>query len=170
MNDSRLAVPVLLTLILALCAPAAWAVRAVDVDDQAPDFTLPLLDGGNLRLQEQRGQVVLVNFWASWCGPCRQEMPLLERMHQRYQDAGFVVLGVNVEGEERPARGLVQQTGVTFPILIDKGQQVSELYDVSAMPSSVVLDRNGVVRYVHLGYVPGDEAKYLDVIQRLIRE
>ncbi len=154
---------------LVLSAPS-WAVRAVQVNDPAPDFTLPSLDGGNLRLQEYRGQVVLVNFWASWCGPCRQEMPLLERMHQRYQDAGFAVLGVNVEGEERPARTLAQQTGVTFPILIDVGQQVSERYDLGAMPSSVVVDRDGKVRYVHLGYKPGDEAKYLEVIQRLIRE
>ncbi len=164
------ALNLLLTLVLMLPATAAWAVRAVEVDDPAPDFTLPMLDGGNLRLQEQRGQVVLVNFWASWCGPCRQEMPLLDRMHQRYQDAGFVVLGVNVEGDKRLAQGLVQQTGVNFPILIDQDQKVSALYDVSAMPSSVVLDRNGVVRYVHLGYKPGDEASYLDVIQRLIRE
>lgn len=154
---------------IALLSMASTAL-AVNVDDMAPDFTLKRLDGTNLRLQELRGQVVLVNFWASWCGPCLQEMPLLDRMHQRYRDAGFAVLGVNVEGEEKPAREVAGETGVTFPVLIDAGQKVSERYALEAMPSSVVIDRDGVVRYVHRGYKPGDETRYLEVIKRLIRE
>lgn len=149
---------------------ASMNVQAVAVRDDAPDFTLRSLGGGNLRLEEYRGQVVLINFWASWCGPCRQEMPLLDRLHHRYQDTGFAVLGVNVEGEVEPAREIVDQTSVTFPILIDEAQKVSEMYDLQAMPSTVVIDRDGVVRYIHLGYKPGDEAKYVEVVKRLIRE
>lgn len=146
------------------------AVHAVAVRDSAPDFTLKSLEGSNLRLEEYRGQVVLINFWASWCGPCRQEMPLLDRLHHRYEDTGFAVLGVNVEGEEAPAREIVDRTNVTFPILIDDGQKVSEMYNLQAMPSTVVIDRDGVVRYIHLGYKPGDEAKYVEVVKQLIRE
>jgi thiol-disulfide isomerase/thioredoxin len=114
--------------------------------------------------------VVLLNFWASWCGPCRQEMPLLDRLHHRYEDTGFAVIGVNVEGDAAPAQGIVDQTQVTFPILIDDGQKVSEMYNLQAMPSTVVIDRDGVVRYIHLGYKPGDEAKYVEVVKELIRE
>jgi peroxiredoxin len=145
-------------------------VHAVGVNDRAPDFTLKNLEGTNLRLDEYRGQVVLINFWASWCGPCRQEMPLLDRIHQRYSDAGFAVLGVNVEGTLGPAKETAAKTGVTFPVLVDENQRVSALYDLESMPSSVVVDRDGVVRYVHRGYKPGDEAKYLEVVKKLISE
>jgi peroxiredoxin len=148
----------------------SFNAHAVGVQDAAPDFTLKSLEGSNLRLEEYRGQVVLINFWASWCGPCRQEMPLLDRLHHRYEDTGFAVLGVNVEGEVEPAQDIVDKTNVTFPILIDEAQKVSELYNLQAMPSTVVVDRDGVVRYIHLGYKPGDEAKYVEVVKKLIRE
>ncbi len=144
--------------------------NAITVQDDAPDFTLKSLQGENLRLNEYRGRVVLLNFWASWCGPCRQEMPLLDRIHKRYQDAGFAVLSVNVEGDPIPARALAQETGVSFPVLIDSGQKISELYELEAMPSSVLIDRDGVVRYIHRGYQPGDEAQYLKVVKQLIKE
>jgi peroxiredoxin len=161
--------PVRVLAILMLAAMAAPAA-AVTLQEEAPDFTLKSLEGSNLRLEEYRGQVVLINFWASWCGPCRQEMPLLDRLHQRYEDAGFAVLGINVEGEEEPARQLIDRIPVSFPVLIDQGQLVSELYGLQAMPSTVVVDRDGVVRYVHRGYKPGDEAKYVEVVKDLIRE
>jgi peroxiredoxin len=156
--------------IATVCVCAPLYGHAVTVNDAAPDFTLKSLEGSNLRLNEYRGQVVLINFWASWCGPCRQEMPLLDRIHQRYSDAGFAVLGVNVEGTLGPAQDIATKTGVTFPVLVDENQLVSELYDLEAMPSSVVVDRDGVVRYVHRGYKPGDEAKYLEVVKQLIGE
>jgi peroxiredoxin len=161
------AVMVALALLLAFLARP---VNAVTLQDIAPDFTLKSLSGEHLRLHEYRGQVVLINFWASWCGPCRQELPLLDRMHQRYVDTGFAVLGVNVEGDEKPARALIDTIPVSFPVLIDEGQAVSELYRLEAMPSSVVVDRDGVVRYIHRGYKPGDEPKYVEVIRDLIRE
>ena len=148
----------------------AAVASSVKISEVAPDFTLKSLTGSNLRLEEYRGQVVLINFWASWCGPCRQEMPILDRLHQRYEDTGFAVLGVNVEGKIKPAQEIVDKTNVTFPVLIDEGQAVSELYDLEAMPSTIVVDRDGVVRYVHRGYKPGDEAQYVEVVKQLIRE
>lgn len=158
------------TLAAAMLVTLAGSAAAVTLEDHAPDFTLKSLDGANLRLEEYRGQVVLINFWASWCGPCRQEMPLLDRLHQRYVDTGFAVLGVNVEGDARPAQDLIDKIPVSFPVLIDEGQTVSELYKLEAMPSTVVVDRDGVVRYIHRGYKPGDEAKYVEVVKALIRE
>jgi thiol-disulfide isomerase/thioredoxin len=132
--------------------------QAVAVSEIAPDFTLKSIEGTNTRLNEYRGQVVLINFWASWCGPCRQEMPLLERIDARYKGAGFTVLGVNVEGKPGPAKEVASKFGV-FPVLVDEGQKVSELYDLESC-HSVVVDRDGVVRYVHRG-TSRDEAKYL---------
>jgi len=144
--------------------------HAVEVNTAAPDFTLESLAGPNERLQEYRGDVVLINFWASWCGPCRQEMPILDRLHQRYSDAGFTVLGVNVEGERKAAEKIANKSTITFPVLIDAGQKVSEQYDLEAMPTTVVVDRNGEIRYIHRGYKSGDEAKYIDVVKQLISE
>jgi peroxiredoxin len=158
------------SVVLLLIGSAALPAVAVGPEQPAPDFTLKSLDGPNLRLEEYRGQVVLLNFWASWCGPCRQEMPVLDRLHQRYADTGFAVLGVNVEGEEGPARDLLAKVPVTFPVLIDEGQRVSELYDLQAMPSTVVIDRDGVVRFVHRGYRPGDEEGYVEMVKQLIGE
>ena len=161
------------TLAAALSATALGtciSAQAVGVNSEAPDFTLETLAGGNLRLQEHRGEVLLINFWASWCGPCRQEMPILDRLHQRYEEAGFAVLGVNVEGKRKPAEKIAKKSKVTFPVLIDAGQKVSEAYDLEAMPTTVVVDRNGKVRYIHRGYKPGDEAKYIDVVKQLIAE
>jgi len=157
-------------MMLTVAALLSLASYAVELREEAPDFTLKSLDGSNLRLQEYRGQVVLINFWASWCGPCRQEMPLLDRLHNRYEDTGFAVLGVNVEGEIEPAQKVVDKTRVGFPVLLDAEQKVSEIYALEAMPSTVVVDRDGVVRYVHRGYKPGDEAKYVEVVKQLIRE
>jgi len=167
-NLKRRLIPLISSAVLSL--GLAPSVMAVTLQEAAPDFTLKSLDGGNLRLEEYRCQVVLINFWASWCGPCRQEMPLLDRLHQRYEDTGFAVLGVNVEGQAAPAREVVESTRVSFPVLIDEGQLVSQLYRLEAMPSTIVVDRDGRVRYIHRGYKPGDESKYVEVVKELIRE
>ena len=97
-------------------------------------------------------------------------MTLASWRDERYKGAGFTVLGVNVEGKAGPAKEVANKAGVSFPVLVDEGQKVSELYDLESMPSSVVVDRDGVVRYVHRGYKPGDEAKYLEVVKKLINK
>lgn len=160
----------LLEALFVLACLMPWPAKAAVDESTAPDFTLESLAGEHVRLEELRGQVVLINFWASWCGPCRQEMPVLDRLHQRYQSTGFTVLGINVEGEVAPAKSIVDKTAVTFPVLIDAGQSVSKLYDLKAMPSTVVVDRDGKVRFVHRGYKPGDEEKYVEVVKSLILE
>ena len=136
----------------------------------APDFTLKSRDGSNIKLSELRGQVVMVNFWASWCGPCRQEMPLLEQLYQRYQPMGFTLLGVNVEEDSSAADKVLKDIPVSFPILYDNKNSVSESYQVRAMPSTFLIDRDGNVRYLHKGYQPGYEEEYQQQIRELVRE
>lgn len=136
----------------------------------APDFTLKSASGANLKLSEYRGEVVLINFWASWCGPCRQEMPALDELHSRYRLLGFTVLGVNVEEDSRKAREVLADLQVGFPVLFDDHSTVSRLYDIVAMPSTVLVDRNGNIRYLHKGYQPGLEDVYLQQVRELIKE
>lgn len=148
----------------------AVSVQAGEVSGPAPDFTLKSNNGKNLKLSEYRGTVVLINFWASWCGPCRQEMPLLDELHKKYSSYGFTVLGVNVEEDSAGANKILREIPVSFPVLYDTANKVSKAYDVSAMPSTVMVDRDGNMRYLHKGYKPGDEASYKKWVKKLIRE
>lgn len=139
-------------------------------EGKAPDFTLKTMRGGNFKLSEHRGEVVMINFWASWCGPCRQEMPLLEDLYKRYKDGGFTLLGVNVEEDSSQAQKLLKEIRVTFPILYDSSNKVSALYKVEAMPSTIIVDRDGNMRYLHHGYLPGYEDEYQKQVRELIKE
>ena len=158
----------LIAFALATLAPPL-ATGAVAPQASAPDFTLRTLNGPNLRLAEQRGRVVMVNFWATWCGPCRQEMPQLDRLYQKYKSSGFVLLGVNVDEDARKATDVAAKLGVTFPVLLDTEKSVSKLYDVSTMPSTMLIDRDGKVRYVHRGYLAGYEDNYDKQIRELLK-
>lgn len=149
-------------LVLAAVAPA----EAIAPAAAAPDFTLRTMNGPNMRLAEQRGRVVMVNFWATWCGPCRQEMPHLNRLYEKYRASGFVLMGVNVDDDTRNAADVAAKLGLKFPVLLDTDKGVSKLYDLSTMPSTVLIDRDGKVRYVHRGYLSG----YEDTYDRQIRE
>ncbi|MEM6583842.1 MAG: TlpA disulfide reductase family protein [Pseudomonadota bacterium] len=162
----RLSIVVALALFVWVGA-SAWGASS---SGPAANFTLKSDSGENIRLSEYRGQVVLINFWASWCGPCRQEMPELDLLHQRYTDLGFTVFGVNVEQDRKMADKILRDIPVTFPILFDDENTVSELYDVDAMPVTVLVDRNGDIRYMHRGYKPGYELQYETQIKELVRE
>jgi peroxiredoxin len=156
------------------CALAAVAVAATafaaDAGGPAPAFTLTTLTGQPGALSQYKGQVVMVNFWATWCGPCQQEMPLLDQMYKKYKPAGFTLIGVNVDKDEPPVKELLARKPVSFPVLLDPANKVSKDYHVDEMPSSVIIDRKGEIRYVHRGYKPGDENEYQDRIRQLIRE
>jgi len=139
-------------------------------ENLAPDFTLASNKGGNIQLADLRGKVVMLNFWASWCGPCREEMPLLDQLHQRYQSQGFLLLGVNTDADVAQANQLLEDIPVDFPVVYDTSGQVSDAYGVDAMPTTLVIDREGKVRFQHRGYSPGDEIEYQRVIDELLRE
>lgn len=150
---------------------ATTSLAASDLTGKsAPDFVLKSATGENLRLSEYRGDVVMINFWATWCGPCRQEMPLLDDLYARYGRVGFSLLGVNIDDDARRAMQMVEELGVNFPVLFDDTKEVSKLYQVEAMPVTVLVDRAGTVRHVHHGYKPGYEEKYLTEIRSLLRE
>jgi peroxiredoxin len=136
----------------------------------APPFSLSARSGGTLSLAQFKGQVVMLNFWASWCGPCRTEMPLLENIYKKYSKMGFTLIGVNVEPDPKAAEDWLKQTPVSFPVIYDKDSAVSKSYDVAGMPSTVIIDRKGNIRMLHRGYKPGDENEYLDSIRALVRE
>jgi peroxiredoxin len=168
-SASRIVGVTRLVLAATLVLAASAATPALTPAGSAPDFTLHAMSGPNLQLKDQRGRVVMVNFWATWCGPCRQEMPQLNRLYEKYRASGFVLLGVNVDDDSSKAAEVAKKLGVTFPVLLDTDKKVSKLYDLSTMPSTVIIDRDGKVRYVHRGYLTGYENDYEKQIRELLK-
>lgn len=145
-------------------------VAALDVGQLAPDFTLKNTQGENLNLAEQRGQIIVINFWASWCGPCRKEMPILQTLHNKYSSLGAAVWGVNVEQENQAGKDFLADLQLDFPLFFDNSNTITAKYQIEAMPTTVIVDRNGKVRHVFKGYKEGYEKKYAKAIKQLIRE
>lgn len=144
--------------------------NAEQLSGAAPDFTLKSNQGSNIRLDELKGEVVMLNFWASWCGPCRQEMPLMNDIFAKYEDLGFTILAVNVDENQADADRFLEAVPVDFPVLYDATSKVSEMYSVDAMPTTVMIDRDGNKRFLHRGYKPGYEDEYAAQVKQLIRE
>lgn len=137
----------------------------------APDFTLDLMGGGQVTLSELRGKVVVINLWASWCPPCRAEMPAIEKAYQAYRDLGVVVLGVNTtyQDSEADAAAFVREYGLTFPILLDRDGSVSQRYALSGLPTTFFIDRKGIIRSVIVGG-PMSEATIQSKIEDLLKD
>jgi peroxiredoxin len=170
-----------LLVVFILSITATVMSHAKEISGVMPDFTLGSSHGKNIRLEELRGQVVMMNFWATWCGPCRQEMPALEALYKRYSKAGFTILGINVENSNIASKKseierFVTEKNLTFPILYDNQKQVTTTLEKQflgknmGMPTTVFLDRSGNARFLHEAYKPGDEAKYKKMIKALLRE
>ncbi|MDE2059397.1 MAG: TlpA family protein disulfide reductase [candidate division NC10 bacterium] len=125
-----------------------------DEDHIAPDFTLKTLEGNTIRLSELRGKkVVLINFWASWCPPCRLEMPTMQQIYSEYKERGFEILAVNIESDaKQEIRDFVKELRLTFPILLDPDMKVTRKFHVIGLPVSVLIDRQGIVRAKEIGY------------------
>ncbi len=119
---------------------------APEVGKLAPDFQLSALDGGSVSLSDFRGRPVLINFWASWCGPCRYEMPFLQRIHEEQAANGLVVLGVNLGESPDEVREFMGEFGLTFPTLLDSRQDVALTYNVRGIPTTLLIDEDGVIR------------------------
>jgi len=117
----------------------------------APDFTLPTLAGGQVTLSDLAGQPVVLNFWASWCGPCRAEMPELQRLHDRLGEAGMAVLGVNQGESPDTAAAFLEKLGLSFPVALDQRTGVSQQYLVNSLPTTFFIDREGVIRSTFIG-------------------
>lgn len=123
----------------------------------APDFQLELFDGGAFHLSDYRGQVVLVNFWASWCPPCRAEAPDLQALYTQYRAAGFTLVGVNMlESSRDKATNFIKAFGISYPNGEDRGQSVTRRYRVEGPPESFLIDRRGNIRKFYIGSVHFD--------------
>lgn len=152
----------------------SYAFAAIEAEEKAPEpapnFTLKSLKGSNLKLSEFRGDVVMINFWATWCGPCRQEMPILNDLYLKYRDKGFTLLGINVEDNKTKAARMTQELRVVYPVLFDNTSEVSKQYEVDDMPTTVLVDRDGNMRYLHRGFLPGSEDEYQRQVRELMAE
>jgi peroxiredoxin len=125
----------------------------------APNFELDLLDGSALTLSDLRGQVVVVNFWATWCPPCEEELPDLQMIWEEYRADGSVVIGVAFQEEAAAVQEIAAQFGVTYPLGLDVGERISEVYGITAVPETFVVDQEGRVAYVHIGSVTAERLR-----------
>jgi cytochrome c biogenesis protein CcmG, thiol:disulfide interchange protein DsbE len=155
-------------------SPTAQARAAVTVqaapfpDHPAPALALPALDGSMMTLADLKGRVVLINVWASWCSPCRAEMPAIQAAYDQYREQGFTVLAVNLQEDPTTVREFMREFNLTFPALLDRDGQASGLYRASALPSSYFIDRRGIVRTVYRGPMP---RTVIDgIVQQLLAE
>jgi peroxiredoxin len=155
---------------LSLLLLTSQAQAAVKLSSAAPDFTLKSIEGPNLRLAELRGQVVMVNFWATWCGPCRIELPHLNRLHQSYNKAGFTMLAVNIDNNPQLAIDLARRLGLNAPVLLDTQKSVVSAYGLNDMPATVLIDRDGRIRHIYRGYKDGAEDVYEQHLRALLKE
>ncbi len=132
------------------------AVRELDLirpprPKQASDFSVSLLGGETLKLKAQRGKPVLVNFWATWCGPCREEMPAMERLYLKHRERGFVLLAVSVDSDASLVKPFLEKLKLTFPVTLDSKMDLANSYGVRALPASFLIDRNGYRTALALG-------------------
>jgi peroxiredoxin len=136
---------------------------------RAPGFSVPALDGRSLSLADYRGQVVMINFWATWCVPCRVEMPSMENLYERYGGRGFEILAVS--GGEGPnvVQPFIKNLKLSFPILLDERFEVHEKYEVSAIPSTFLVDKGGVVTHRFFGAVDWNDDQFKELIGKLIK-
>jgi peroxiredoxin len=152
---------------IALSSPAA----ALDAGAPAPTVSMAPLEGGKaLSLADLKGQVVYVDFWASWCVPCRLSMPALDEIYKRNKARGFAVVGVNKDTSAADARKFLTRVPVSFPLVLDPADAVARGFDVKAMPSGYLVDRKGVVRQVHRGFTPETAAALAREIDSLLQE
>lgn len=137
------------------------SVLAVDAGSRAPGFSLKDFKGKPVSLASLKGKVVLVDFWASWCAPCKKELPELNKLHAKYGSKGLVIIGVNIDEDVKAAKRFLRKVPVDFPVVHDAAHSVAKSYAPPTMPSSYIIDRKGVIRHVQVGFKAKD-AKVLE--------
>lgn len=159
---------ILLGLLLACSPPAAH--RGGEVGQAAPEYTATTLDGDTVALTDFLGQPVLLNIWATWCPPCRREMPDLQKLHERYGPTGLTVVGVSVDGRnaEPQIREFLDELGIDFLILHDPRDEVSDLFAIPAVPVTLLIDPDGVIRWRHMGPVTSDDPSLMRVLRPMV--
>jgi peroxiredoxin len=151
--------------LLMLAQPTPDPIRA---GQMAPGFDLPLLDGGSVSLEKLRGRIVLVNFWATWCKPCEDEMPAMQRLHTALAGSDFELVAVSTDASRDDVAKFRDRLGLTFPIALDPGKQVSESYQSYRYPESYLIDREGRILSRYIGPRDWDSDLYVERIRRVI--
>jgi cytochrome c biogenesis protein CcmG/thiol:disulfide interchange protein DsbE len=138
-----------------------------EIGKLAPDFTLTGLDGQAVSLSDLRGQPVLLNFWASWCGPCSMEMPFLQGVYEKWSGKGLVLLAINMQEDPMEVKGFIENAGYTFPVLLTTGNDVPLAYNIRGIPATFFIDTDGVIRDIKIGafFTPGEiESKLVKIM------
>jgi peroxiredoxin len=147
---------------------AALSVAAVAAAEKAPDFTLKDITGKTVSLAQFKGKTVFLDFWASWCPPCRRSIPEVEKLYEKVQGQDVVVLGINVEGDADAARKFVASKGMKYPVLLGD-EKVARDYHVNGIPSFFIVDKDGAIVKQYQGYQPDMEAEWESEIARLVK-
>jgi thiol-disulfide isomerase/thioredoxin len=156
--------------VLAVALLAGSTAAALKAGDTPPPIDMPDQHGEKVDLSELEGKVVVVDFWASWCAPCRQEMPVLQALHEKYAGQGLVIIGVNIDSSKKKMDKFLQAAPVTFRIVHDPKITIPQRYEPSTMPSSYFIGREGKLRYVHEGFRKEDAEGIEAKIKALLNE
>ena len=150
----------------------ATSVAAQPLGEPASDFTGLTSTGETIRLSDYAGKVLLLDFWASWCGPCRAEMPFLVELYHEHRDAPFEILAINIDAYSENAAAFLSELGlaIPFPLILDPEGAIPPLYDLEGMPTTVLIDTRGRVRFQHAGFRERDKARYRNELQTLLDE
>jgi len=158
-------------LFLVLCLLPFTLNAETLVSQPAPDFSVSRLNGdGQINLAEMKGKVIYLDFWATWCPPCRKSFPWMEEMHTRYKDDGLAIVAISVDGKQELAEKFVNETKASFITAIDSGKKTAKAYKLRAMPSSYLIDRNGNIISSHLGFRTSKTAAMEAEIKSALRQ
>jgi peroxiredoxin len=151
--------------------PAELASARTDVGDPMPAYTAKYLDGKALDLAGEKGNVIFLNVWATWCGPCRFETPELQALHNQYAAKGLKVIGVSVdEGETEAVKTFVAEQKITYPIALDPEGRIANLLQTTVLPTSLLLDRNGKIVWRQIGAIMPNDAKLKAAVEKAVAE
>jgi thiol-disulfide isomerase/thioredoxin len=156
--------------VLAVVLFVGSTATALQAGDTPPPIDMPDLAGKKVDLDQLKGKVVLVDFWASWCSPCKQEIPVLESLHKKYVERGLVIVGINIDNNPKKMNNFLKGTPVSFRIVHDPKTKIAQRYEPSTMPSSYFIGRGGNLRYVHEGFRKKDGGEIEERIKALLAE
>jgi len=150
----------------------ARALRDANIQAEhriADDFTLPLLRGGNAALSSYRGKVVILNFWATWCPPCRTEMPSMETLYQRFNAQGLEILAVDIGESASSVQQFIRRAGYTFPVILDRDNRVSTVYQIEVIPTTYIINREGIIIGKVIGSIMWDNPRVIAALDILLK-
>ena len=159
------------SLLLAASLGLSSAAMAVGVGEKAPSFSLPTLGSGqSMGLSKYKGRVVYVDFWASWCGPCRESLPMLNELRNELKRKGFEVLAINLDENTDDAKAFLKQFPVSYPVLLDPEGRIPEKYELPGMPTSFMIDKKGNVAKIHVGFKAADMPQIRKDVIKLLKQ